>query len=355
VNILFITGSLFAGHDGVADYTLRLAAALRRRGIGVRVLSWQEVTLRSPKITAESLCIPAHLPVRAKLAHAKHFLSGFSPDVISLQFVPYAFDPRGFPVDLARQLAPLIGSIPLHIFVHELWVLPFMRASLPYRILGPTAQKAVILQTLRELNPKRIHTSLPLYHQLLQKEGLPVGQLLPLPGNIPLYSLSQAPHPEHADRNVRHLGFTFSIFDSAPLDSFCQQLVELQLQTQLSLTLTSAGNLSNTTIRRWKKLTRRFGHVIHFERLGHLAQREASYYLQSLDFLVSAYSPTFWMKSGTVAAAREFGKPVVLISPPELSQNSPLPQGLYTQLTPELLKTPPTYAPYAPVEALADI
>lgn len=354
MNILFVTGSLFAGHDGVADYTLRLAAALRERGHGIRILSWQEVTLQAPKIKPESLCIPAHLPIRAKLAHARHFLAGFTPDIVSLQFVPYAFDPRGFPVSLARELAPLIGNLPLHIFAHELWVLPFMRTPWAYRILGPTAQRAVLLQALRELKPACVHTSLPLYQNLLQKEGLPMGQLLPLPGNIPLRELSRAPHPAHHERNVRHLGFFGSIFDSAPLEDFCKHLVELQLATGLSLTLTSAGNLSNSNIRRWKKLTRRFGHVIHFERLGHLAVREASYYLQSLDFLISAYSPTFWMKSGTIAAAREFGKPVILTAPPELPENAPLPEGLTTQLTPELLKTPPSPTPYSPIETLAD-
>lgn len=354
MNILFITGSLFAGHDGVADYTLRLAEALRARGVGVRCLSWYESTLRSPKLKADSICIPAHLPVRAKVTHAQHFLAGFRPDVISLQFVPYAFDPRGFPLTLANELSSLIGNTPLEVFAHELWVLPCMRAGLLYRALGPTLQKSLVLKTLRDLRPTRVHTSFPLYGQLLRDAGLPVGSLLPLPGNVPHLPLKRSPQDPHHARHTRHVGFFGSIFPSAPVERFCEHLIDLQAQTNLKITLSSAGNLSGGTLKRWQKLTRRYGRQLHIERLGHLAIREASYYLQSLDYLISSYSPTFWPKSGTVAAAREFGKPVILISPPELKENPPLPEGLYTQLTPALLQSPHTTAIHAPLEDLAD-
>lgn len=354
MNILFVTGSLFAGHDGVADYTLRLADALRQRGAGVRCLSWNETTLRAPKVKPESICLPAHLPVRAKLAHARHFLSGFTPDAVSLQFVPYAFEPRGFPLGLAQELGQLIGEAPLEVFVHELWAMPYMKVSPAYRLLGPTLQRHLVLKTLEELKPARVHTSFALYGQWLKQARLPVGPLLPLPGNVPHLPLRRPAQDPHHDRSTRHVGFFGSIFAGAPVEDFCHQLVELQETAKIKISLSSAGNLSGATLRRWQALTRRFGGVLHMERLGHLAPREASYYLQSLDFLISAYSPTFWPKSGTVAAAREFGKPVILISPPELKENPPLPEGLYTQLTPELLKNPPSYAAHAPLDELAN-
>jgi hypothetical protein len=72
---------------------------------------------------------------------------------------------------------------------------------------------------------------------------------------------------------------------------------------------------------------------------------EISHYLRTLDFAISGYSPTFWQKSSAIAAARERGKPVILLSPAETKASHALPDGIFTRLTPELLQNPPKIAP----------
>lgn len=341
MKILFITGSLAAGRDGVADYTLRVGHYLQELGHDVRYMAWSESSLRGPQTQPDTLRLPRHLPLRAKHAQAKHFLSHFVPDVISLQFVPYAFHPKGLAKNLATELKAVIGNTPLHVFIHELWVMPCMRSSIVSRLAGLLWQKNIVLGTLRALAPRVLHTSTPLYRDTLVKENLPVGELLPLPGNIPLARLSK----NTPEKNHRVIGFFGNIFSSAPLERFCNELIDLQSQTGIQLTLFSAGNLPSGVSERWQKLTKNFAGRLNVERLGHLSPREASYYLQSLDFLASGYSPTFWQKSGTIAAARELGKPVVLISPAELPENLSLPLGVLTRLTAETLAAPPTTSP----------
>ena len=343
MKILFITGSLAATHDGVADYTLRLADALRERGVETRCLAWSDSSIAGTQTTATHLRLPARLPLRAKLAAARHFLSGFHPDVASLQFVPYAFDPRGLPGKLAQELRTLLPQTPFHVFIHELWVLPSMRSSLKNRLIGSCLQKPLVVKNLRALAPRRIHTSTPLYRDLLIKENFSLGDLLPIPGNI-AYVTPPTSLPATADRPTRHLGFFGNIFSSAPLEHFFEYLCELKDATGLTLTISSAGDLPAPARQRWQRLASRFRGRLDVERLGHLTSREAAYYLQSLDILISAYSPTFWTKSGTVAAAREFAKPVVLISPRELPanpQHPPLPPGIFTDLNATLLTHPP--------------
>jgi hypothetical protein len=349
MKILFIAGSLNFGGDGVADYTQRLSFDLKKLGVESRLLGWNETQLSSTRTSADSLRLPSNLPLRAKLSHARHFLNSFQPDIISLQFVPYAFENRGLPFSLAREIQILAGNIPIHICAHELWIMPMMKSSLVSRIIGSTLQKNIVIKTFQDLSPRLIHTAVPLYAEALKKEGFSSIRNLPLHGNIPFVSV----------RNLRNtdeinVGFFGSIFPSTPLESFFEHLSSLNTELQAegkTMTIFAAGNVPVAQCKRWNDLTKRFSGRLKLERLGHLNFREVSYYLQSLDLFLSGYSPLFWQKSGTIASAREHGLPIVLVSPAEAPTQEKLPEGFYTQVSAELIKNPPQVTPYIPATA----
>ncbi len=332
MNILFITGSLSREHDGVADYTLRLAEALKPMGVESRFISLSERS-GAPVFSEDSLRLPRHLPLSAKRAHLRHFLSGFAPDFISLQFVPFAFEARGFPFSLQQELRGLVQLAPVHIFAHELWVFNRRGEPLKYRILGPLLQKRLILSLFRALKPCCLHVALPFYAETLKIEGF-APRLLPLFGNIPVESVSRKP----VRGNHRRLGFFGSISAATPLEPFFESCAKIQSQTGLELTLLSGGSLSNAAVVRWQRLAQKYRGRLQVEQLGFMSMREASYYLSSLDIFLSGYSPAFWQKSGAIAAAREHGLPVLLLSDDGISKKEPLPQGVFRELTPALLQ-----------------
>src|SRR5271168_574276 len=57
-----------------------------------------------------------------RITTANEWLNSFNPDWVSLQFVSYAFHPKGLVHGLARKMAPLLAGRRLHIMFHEIWL-----------------------------------------------------------------------------------------------------------------------------------------------------------------------------------------------------------------------------------------
>jgi len=346
--VLFIVGCAQRSRDGVADYTYRLATELTQRGVSVRILAWSDPAIQTPVLTPDLLRLPSSLPWRAKLNMIKPWYDQDAPDKISLQFVPYAYAPSGLPGDLARQLAPVIAGKPLHVLIHELWVMPCMRVGLRDKLKG-IWQRKVVLEQLRALNPELIHTAVPLYRQTLEAEGFAKVRGLPLFGNIPPVELKGSYLPSSERR--------FGIFGSihAPLDNLCAQLTSLAQQTGLPAVLRHAGGLSPRGMSCWQRAQKRYSSAhLRFERIGFLARQEASSYFQTIHALASTYSPVFYTKSGVIAAAREHNKPVWLLGSAELSAPVNLPEGVFTSLDPLGYTDLPQPEPYFPLSSVTE-
>jgi hypothetical protein len=80
------------------------------------------------------------------------------PDIVSLQFVPYAFHPAGLPFFLPRIVPAMVGRLPVQIMFHEIWIGAEVRAAWKRRVLG-FCQRRIILSLVRSLNCRVIHTS----------------------------------------------------------------------------------------------------------------------------------------------------------------------------------------------------
>lgn len=104
MDILFICGSVELGNDGVGDYTRRLCAKLIKEGHKAQILALCDRIVfytSESQVVEETSVIVHRIPIQAsnkqRLFWLKEILKDFTPDWISLQYVPYSFNPKGLP------------------------------------------------------------------------------------------------------------------------------------------------------------------------------------------------------------------------------------------------------------------
>jgi hypothetical protein len=105
-------------------------------------------------------------------------------DWVVIEFVAYGWNRRGLlgPADFADLLAAGTGR-RVALFFHELWLGENRRAPLRHVLLG-ALQRGRILRLLARLRPALVLTSNAAYQAVLAGQGIPA-ELLPLPGNLP--------------------------------------------------------------------------------------------------------------------------------------------------------------------------
>jgi len=178
MNILFICGCQEPGKDGVGDYTLILAHELLKSGIKVAVLSYNDVYInnfiKEENRELQILRLGKNLSSRKRKDLAKAFINTNKPEFISLQFVPYAYHPKGLPWNLGYELSILGKNIPWHIMFHELWI---EGKDLKSRLIAHLQEK-IIKRLIHHLDPALVHTSIPIYQSRLENLGI---DAMPLP------------------------------------------------------------------------------------------------------------------------------------------------------------------------------
>jgi len=339
MKIAFITGGLKPGRDGVGDYTRRLAAECIRQGHPSAILSLNDHHISRPQAGEQEieetvvpvLRLPWSDPWPKRIADACDWMNSFDPDWVSLQFVPFAFHPRGLAFSLPFQLSQVIGTRPLHWMFHELWVLWSFPLSLRKRLLGQ-AQKLCLLFWLKQLQPKVVATQLPLYQEELGKLGV-AAKLLPLHGNIPV-----APRAD-ADRwlagrcagiiNGQQVkaGFFGNILPTLNRSLLAAHMAELKKAPGDELLVLSAGKIGPESSQLWDSLEQDLKTVAKFVKLGQLDEPESSLYFSALDYGLTSYPPELMRKSGSVAAMNEHGLPMIACG--SMGGRSKLPDGQF--------------------------
>src|SRR5690349_7383960 len=112
MRILFICGALEPGKDGVGDYTRRLAGAVQSLGHEPAIIALYDSWVGEPTVAVQCaennkilvLRIASNISERYRYRRAKEWVNTFDPVWISLQFVPYAYNPKGLPFSLAKEL-----------------------------------------------------------------------------------------------------------------------------------------------------------------------------------------------------------------------------------------------------------
>ncbi|MBW1655018.1 hypothetical protein [Flavobacterium quisquiliarum] len=305
MDILFVCGSAEAGKDGVGDYTRRLCAELLHRKHDVRILALCDnqsnfFVTESQLIGKDQVTvyrIPAATDVKQRFTWTKQIVNDFQPDWISLQFVPYSFNPKGLPFWLPSFLKNLKGNHKLHIMFHELWIGMDLDATIKSKCIG-LMQKTLISKILKTKEKVVIHTQTDLYKSKISKLGYNA-QILPLFSNI-----AKSNEAEHKGM-VYHSDLRFCVFGNihygAPVEQFIYDLkLVLSISKEIrTLKFVFIGNCG-AEIEEWKKVLK--ANEIRFEETGFVNDFEISEILSSCQYGISTTPYLLNQKSGSLAS-----------------------------------------------------
>jgi hypothetical protein len=300
MRIAFVTSGLEPECDGVGDYTTLLAEECERRGHTVARLALNDSRISEVIDSPGLLRLPQAQPWPARLARARQWLESFAPDWVSLQFVNYGFDPRGFATATAVRLRELLSGWPVHVFLHELWIGEESGASWKDRVVGWLQRRGVV-SLLRRLDVRVVHTSNAAYVHRLALRGL-AAKRLPLFGSLPVPA---AAHPGNGE------ALTFVLFGTLhpvwPPEPLFSQLRALNR----SIEIVHAGNIGAGEAL-WKQMESTYGAAFRFRRLGRLSPQELADLFATADFGVATTPWEIIGKSASVAAMLDCGLPVIV-------------------------------------------
>jgi hypothetical protein len=303
MKIAFLISCLEPGRDGVGDYTAHLAEECRRLGHSASLLALND-PFASHAIEAPGLLrLPASQPWSKRATRASAWIKHFAPDFVSLQFVCYGYHPRGLDLRLAARLHEMIGDHPVQIMFHELWIGAEKGSPLKSRLTG-AIQRHGVLDVIRRLGTKVVHTSNPAYRALLQHRGV-AAELLPLFGSIPLLQTGTVP-PADAGKNRRFgiFGTLHPVWPPEPLFTQLRQLGGKQ-------TILHIGHPGSGAVL-WEKMTREYADDFEFHAAGAQSPEKIAELFATLDFGIATTPWEIIGKSASTAAMLEHGLPVIV-------------------------------------------
>jgi hypothetical protein len=322
MRMVFICGSLEPGKDGVGDYVRRLSEKLSRMGHDVALAALRDTYVF--QIQNESLDIgvnqipvlrfPADTNQSALFSKLEGWILKFKPDVLSLQYVPFAFHPKGLPFGLATQLKSITGNKIWHVMFHELWVGIADQSGLKEKVWG-RIQRYLIRKTLKVLKPQVIHTSTAIYK--LQLETLTKRiTLLPLISNIPL----RYPEKVSVKKNSKYVSkgnFEIVIFGGinggGPVREFIEEVASYCNSSAVTATLILLGK-SGAARQKW--LDHWKGPFLDIKDLGPQSEEKVSEILTNVKFGIFTTPIALVEKSGSVSAMRDHGIHLICVSHP---------------------------------------
>lgn len=330
MKIAFVTSAAEPGRDGMGDYTLSLAAALRSLGHSVLVIGlndrWTSNSAgvangeNADGVALERLASSLPLPERINRACGR--LKEFGADWASFQMSCYAYHRKGLLFGLNRHLPRLAATCEnWQVMFQELWIAFQTGAPLKQRLVG-ALQRLSIQGALRALHPKLLQTSTPLFQALLRTIGIEASAL-PLPGSIPVNSdpgldwflpfLGEPGSPVTEEKRGGHLaaGFFGAIWPGWEPEPFFSTVRAVAKKTGRKVTIFAAGRMGGAGEEIWNKMVPEY-RDFRFQKLGELSFERVSQYLRNLDLGIAA---TPWLaigKSSATAAMLDHGLPVMV-------------------------------------------
>ena len=314
MKIIFICSCLEPGRDGVGDYTRRLACQLIKQGHNVAAISINDNYINTPVNAAQQnedvelavLRLPSSYPLKKRLNNSQQYIDKFNPDWLSLQFVIFGYHPKGLPLWL-HKLALLGKGRKWHIMFHELWLGTEINTSKKHLLWG-SLQQYLIKKLIAKLNPSLIHTHTQLYIRQLLGMGVQ-SKHLPLFGNIPVVSNNNDPKSFKKDRSINMVLFGH-IHPNAPVTQFAPEIADYAKIHQFKISLTLIGN-NGKEIEYWIKQFENSGIKVNV--LGEQPANYVSEIMSNSNFGISTTPVALLEKSGSVAAMREHGLPVICV------------------------------------------
>lgn len=311
MKITFVCGTIEPGKDGVGDYTRRLSVEMTKKGMQVLIVAINDKYVDEFKVVEfESVGVSEIKIVRFSLNNSQRWneikliLEEFSPNIISIQFVIYAYNAKGIPFFLASKFKKLFQNYKVHIMFHELWIGMEKEASLKAKFVGYLQQK-IISRMLNLNKPDFITSHTPLYLAQIKKEGYD-NYLLPLFGNIPFLNL-----PNIIKDKSKIVGVVFGgIHYGACIDKLAQDLSIYEKLSSKKIEIVFIGK-TGPEQEIWEKSLK--NNKINFSSMGLCDEKIVSETLSRGDFGITSTPYLLLGKSGTVAAMREHGLPVICI------------------------------------------
>lgn len=318
MKIIFLCGCLEPGKDGVGDYSRRLAGDLLKKGHQVSLVALNDHFIDTDGELVELQELLPVFRIRGPMTRFHNLrliekrIEKLDPEWLSLQYVPFSFNNKGLPVQLAKQLALLGSGRKWHIMFHELWVGQEQEANMKLRLWG-FIQKKIIKTMLQRLNPRIIHTQSNLYLDLLRALGYDNSHLLPLFGNIPVPET----YRNFGDNSTwkRKKDLTLVLFGSlqpnAPLVDFSKELLEYSKKTNKKIIVSFIGR-NGKELSGWLEVFSKIN--IETNHLGEKSPNEISEVLLKSSIGISTTPIALIEKSGTVASMLEHGLPVLSVA-----------------------------------------
>ncbi|NTS39527.1 glycosyltransferase family 4 protein [Flavisolibacter sp. BT320] len=321
MKIIFLCGSLEPGHDGVGDYTRRLAAELIAQGHDVRIVAIadkhvQKTTRESQienDISINVVRIPIFLSYASRLPVVKKLIAIEKPDWLSLQFVIFSYHPKGIPIGLRKFLFEIGKKQRWHIMFHELWLGMEQNTTLKHKLWG-AIQLKLVKSIISKLKPQVVHTQAKVYQYRLLKLGL-TPKLLPLFPNISVNNNSDKNFvQEHANHEKRLSLIMFgTIHPGGAVKEFVEDLNRYGQDSGVPIRLTVVGRTGKEE-RNWVEACTATGIEVIVK--GEQPGEVVSDLMQLSDIGITTYPVSLIDKSGTVAAMLAHGLPVVSVSKP---------------------------------------
>jgi glycosyltransferase involved in cell wall biosynthesis len=302
VKILFIVGSLEPGKDGVGDYTRTLGAECARLGYETFLMSLNDWWIDKPSRGSRTLRLPSTMPWASRIKAGRTFLVENHPDLVSLQYVPYSFHPAGLSFALPKIVQAIIGRVPAHLMLHELWIGSQIGAPFKVKVFG-FCQRRITKSLVTGLALRVIHTSNVVYARLLSRHGIHA-KILPLFGSVPV-TANAAVTPR--DDNVLRLGLFGSIHPEWSPEELFARLQALGKRIHVC----HIGRIGPGESL-WNEVVHRYDAEIQFQRFGEQSFENISQFFLSVDLGVATTPLSLIGKSSTVAAMLDHGLPVIV-------------------------------------------
>ena len=323
MKVLFICGSIGLGLSGVGDYARRLSEELARQGHEATLVGLCESDDHDNALVAgtiescSSVPLPRVLRLRANTSWKRRtielseFLSRVRPDVISLQYVPYAFQARGLPFRLARRLRGITphGS-RWQIMFHEICIGLGDSCSWKHRVIG-SFQKRIAGGLVRTLRPIAVHSHAFPYLDILRNLGVDA-KPLPLFSNVP--ATTKQVIPDHLPLLRDRQSFVdFAFFGTVHPDWNVNRVVELLKQIgksrELSPRIIAIGRGGRFAGTMWEAFRNAGVDVIE---TGVIDDKSVSAYLSNCDLGLSGYPPDLIQKSSAAATMADHGLKILV-------------------------------------------
>jgi len=302
MKILFICGSAEIGKDGVGDYTRRLCGELIRMGHKAQIVSLcdqfvTDYSVENQTIEGTNLLVcrmSLSLSRKQRLVRLQDIMNDFVPNWISLQFVPYSFNPKGLPFWLPSFLKKLKGNHKWHIMFHELWLGIDKESSFKHKCIGKL-QQVLIKKTINITQPIIINTQNKLYQFFLQSHNVQA-EVLPICGNIPLTAIKK--------QTTEYFQFVLfgTIHIGAPFEDFVIDVKSISNQFSKPIKFIFVGMNGSELISYSEVLLK---YKICFEVMGMQSESVISQMLLDSDFGITTTPYLQTEKSGVYAAYKE--------------------------------------------------